>query len=635
MLLLISMAWLQFITVALSDGVWDLTTVLIFIQLLNPSLFTCLTVRLLILPVCTGVEEQNESADADAAKANGGAGQEKVSSELGDAYDGNEEDEDGNESEIEIRETMFTFEAFEMKLANAEITNTLLTYLARYREFATSECMRRVVNLLHRQAVRAKAEGLFFNVSTLDLFQTILADQKSFPREQPYKDLVSLVNYILRQFFKALEKDSFLAIEAFFPKNRGNWKQYSSWEPEPKPSRRSRREKGDLDDGKNGAENSTPPEVRVKKGYSWSDQLGIAIAALTEVGQDKLVQWTKEILALVIAQRQSVIDETDGERDGLSDNDNEDAESILNRKTPSAEALAKMTDYSIPYVNDERAQAASKNSQLKLLFRLCKFFVRDDGADEVEWYVPAALLVSDLKSMLVVIEQFIASPIDLDGKKASQLLSKQTRHSRRRRKLAPDSDEDGADLGGDEPRRKKKERKNQETRQYKSAQFIDDSDVEYGDIGAFLEKEKLLREKAIAAAAKAGMIDRPVGMRATGTRKRRRRIGDEGKGGKRAKGEKTPQEMEDTALGLSSTNSDSDMDSLDEFDAPSGLEATKEEELQPSRPKPKPRPKPRPLAKHRLSGTNIEPVSSPQSGADDIVHRRKNSHMVLSDDEDE
>lgn len=51
------------------------------------------------------------------------------------------------------------------RFANAEITHTLLIYLARYREFASSECMRRVVGLLHRQAVKAKAEGLFFKAS--------------------------------------------------------------------------------------------------------------------------------------------------------------------------------------------------------------------------------------------------------------------------------------------------------------------------------------------------------------------------------------------------------------------------------------------------------------------------------------
>ena len=49
-------------------------------------------------------------------------------------------------------------------------------------------------------------------VSTLDLFKRLLEDQKSFPREQPYKDLVRLVNFLLRQFFKAVEEDSFLIV---------------------------------------------------------------------------------------------------------------------------------------------------------------------------------------------------------------------------------------------------------------------------------------------------------------------------------------------------------------------------------------------------------------------------------------
>lgn len=93
--------------------------------------------------------------------------------------------------------------------------------------------MKRVVSLLHRQAVRAKAEGLFFQVSdvflcafdpcfpptepgqvsALNLFKTVLGDQKSFPKDQPYKDLVALINYILRQFFKAVEADSFVLVE--------------------------------------------------------------------------------------------------------------------------------------------------------------------------------------------------------------------------------------------------------------------------------------------------------------------------------------------------------------------------------------------------------------------------------------
>ena len=255
----------------------------------------------------------------------------------------------------------------------------------------------------------------------------------------------------------------------------------------------------------------------------------------------------------------------------------------------------------------------------------------ESDADEVEWYVPAAILVAHLKSTLVVIEQFIANPISLDGKKASQLLIKQTRRSRRRRKLSLISSEDETALSdSDDRRHKKKEKKNVEKKQYKSAQFIEDSDVEYGDIEEFLEKEKVLRQKALDAAAEAGVVDRPVGMRATGTKKRRRRIGDEGKGGKRRKGETTPQEGQDAPSGLSSTDSDSALDSKDELDAPREVAAANEEE-QPSRPKP------RALAKHRLSaemtGSASSP-SSPPSEPGESMTRRRTKRLILSDDDD-
>ena len=45
-----------------------------------------------------------------------------------------------------------------------------MTYLGRYKEFSSADEMKRVVSLLHRQAVRAKAEGLFFQVKSLSCF---------------------------------------------------------------------------------------------------------------------------------------------------------------------------------------------------------------------------------------------------------------------------------------------------------------------------------------------------------------------------------------------------------------------------------------------------------------------------------
>ncbi|RDB17381.1 Topoisomerase 1-associated factor 1 [Hypsizygus marmoreus] len=496
-------------------------------------------------------------------------------------------EEEPEEQEEIIHETMFTFEAFEMKFAHADITHTLLTYLARYKDFSTSENMRRVVSLMHRQAVRAKAEGLYFKVSTLDLFKTILADQKSFPREQPYKDLVNLITFILRQFFKALAEEPFLAVEAFFPKNRGHWKQYSSWEPEEK----SKKEKKTVEDTR------FPPDVEVKKGYSWSDQLGIAIASLVEAGQEELIHWTKDILTLVIAQRQRIIDETDAkdEDDPLPDDVDLEVATAARLKGPSSEAMATITDYLIPYLSDEQADAATKNPQLKLLFRLSKFFILDEDADELEWYVPAGIAPSDLQSSLTVIGQFLENPIDLEGKKASQLLGKKRRR-RRRRSPSPTSDDDVVVLG-DEPRqKKKKEKKKKEKEQYKSAQFIEDSDEEYGDIEAFLEKEKAMRERARLAAAAAGN-GRPGTMKPTGTKKRRRKGDKDTKGSKRQKSDRPSDPTERDVL-------DDDTTSPSEAETVSDS-GSKQAELS----VPPPRPKPRPIM-HRAPPSRLDSPSS-------------------------
>lgn len=178
------------------------------------------------------------------------------------------------------------------RFANSDVTNTLLAYLSRYKEFGTAhDKMKRAVALLHRQAIRAKAEGLFFRVTTLDLFKSILADSKILPREQPYKDLVALINFILRKFFKAVEQNPFLLVEAFFPKNRGSWKAYSSLTPEElaaKTGKTSLTEKTIVD-------RRFPQDVQVKKGHSWSEQVGIAIQALVESEEADLVTWTTEV----------------------------------------------------------------------------------------------------------------------------------------------------------------------------------------------------------------------------------------------------------------------------------------------------------------------------------------------------
>ncbi|KAI0772965.1 timeless-domain-containing protein [Trametes elegans] len=560
-----------------------------------------------------------------------------------------EEPQQAEEEEI-INETMFTFEQYERRFVHSDVTHTLLVYLARWKEFSSAEQMKRVVGLIHRQAVRQKAEGLYFMVSTLYLFKQIMAEERSLPKDQPYKDLVALINYILRKFFKAVAEDSFLVVEAFFPKNRGHWKQFSSAELEEVGSR----------PGRLPFDSRFPQDVQVKKGYSWSEQVGIAMAALIEKGQQNLIEWTRQILSLAIAHRQKIIEDVDGAPSSKTidltagDSDAEsDMNDVLGRRPPSKEAAEKINDYLIPYVNDEEAEAANKNPNLKLLFRLCNFKILDEDAEEVEWYIPSAIYPAEMQQTLSVINQFLEKPLDLEGKSASDLLQKKRRRrTRRRREPTPDSDAEDSDA----PRRKKKkERKKKEVQQYKSAQFIEDSDAEYGDMDAFLEREKALREKTARLAAETGQA---ATMRMHGTKKRRRK-GKDSVGKKRRKrggeaeegGEDGPEEEK-----AQQSNASSDESEFDVFGSPKRgqSEPTPDtsppmgEEQERLKVKPRPRPRPVPRAPQSPAATEGQPsrfatpvhkdlASTPgfsESGDQDVVKARSRSPSLSRSDEE-
>ena len=185
--------------------------------------------------------------------------------------------------------------------------------------------MKRVVSLLHRQAVRAKAEGLFFQVKSLSLTlvprlnrlfrpgirtepvqssprgsevipqgpavqrsrsahqlhtPSILQSRRS-GRIRAYRGNVPSSHISL---FRSNKRGRHPRRQALFPKNRNRWKKYSSWEPEPKNNNNAKE-----------ADPRFPPDVAVKKGYSWSEELAIAMAALQEAGQGELIEWVKEV----------------------------------------------------------------------------------------------------------------------------------------------------------------------------------------------------------------------------------------------------------------------------------------------------------------------------------------------------
>ena len=145
-------------------------------------------------------------------------------------------------------------------------------------------------------------------------------------------------------------------------------------------------------------------------------------------------------------------------------------------------------------------------------------------SDEPQWYIPAGIDLSDLQRSLTVIEQFETTPLDLEGKRAAQLLHKKRQARRRRRRPASGSEgeaKDGDD-DDDDGRKHKVARKAREREKYMSAQFIEDSDEEYGrDIEEFFAREAAVRERAALAAIDS--LSHIGTMRPTGTKKRRRK----------------------------------------------------------------------------------------------------------------
>ncbi|KIJ40487.1 hypothetical protein M422DRAFT_49176 [Sphaerobolus stellatus SS14] len=416
--------------------------------------------------------------------------------------------------------------------------------------------------------------------------------------------------------------------QAFFPKNRGMWKPYSSWEPPKNEKKATAYEEA----------SKPPPEVVVKKGYTWSEQLAIALACLLENDQKHLIDWVIEILTMVLGIRLRIIEETDNQDKDSSDDDEEmNGDEKIRReaaklKGPSAEAVANFEDYSIPYVNDEQADAATKNPHFKLLCRLVNFFILDENADELEWYVPAAILPEDLQSSLNLINQYLETPLDLQGKKATELLSKK-RKRRAARRRAASSEPEGEDEDGEQPKRK--EWKKKENQQYKSAQFIEDSDAELEDDETFFAKEAALRDRTALAAAQGLSIT----MKATGTKKRRKKKEGEGREKKKWRtgiaSARSPSPTQDPPENHADTsdNEASDAvvgdDNLDATAPPTGSTPATSSPGE-SRPKPpRPKPKPKPKAKAAAPTDRSSPTGSPSGSS---VHRES---IIIDDSEEE
>jgi replication fork protection complex subunit Tof1/Swi1 len=173
------------------------------------------------------------------------------------------------------------------RFASEPILATCMTYLAQYRTFDSDEQMKRIVALMHRQAVKAKADGLYYKVSVFSLFNQILDDHKTgkLARNQASGDLVKLIQYILRRFLKAAKASPLMMINVFYPSRAIDI--------------RKMRKGIDLvavqEDEVEHVHMPVEVDFRNEEVMTDSRKMGVAVAILQEKNQEYLLDWIKDV----------------------------------------------------------------------------------------------------------------------------------------------------------------------------------------------------------------------------------------------------------------------------------------------------------------------------------------------------
>ena len=137
------------------------------------------------------------------------------------------------------------------------------------------------------------------------------------PRDPRYKELLALINFIVRQFLRKVQKQPMLLVEVRLHFNSFNSSLIGISGLFPQKRRAmegifflSRSYRSIWVDGRKGklytfmfknfvcwfiVQRYLPDEVEVIGDYSWSEKLGIAMACLKENGDERLIEWTRSV----------------------------------------------------------------------------------------------------------------------------------------------------------------------------------------------------------------------------------------------------------------------------------------------------------------------------------------------------
>ncbi|KAJ3078547.1 Topoisomerase 1-associated factor 1, partial [Rhizoclosmatium hyalinum] len=106
----------------------------------------------------------------------------------------------------------FQFEKIEMDFAYENVVGMYCELLKRYRE-VEPRYLHYATTMMHRVFVKAKMEPLLFKLSTFDLFNRIVQDERLMSVSKEYKELKEFIRYVIKRFTAKAKEDPILFVE--------------------------------------------------------------------------------------------------------------------------------------------------------------------------------------------------------------------------------------------------------------------------------------------------------------------------------------------------------------------------------------------------------------------------------------
>ncbi|ORZ26588.1 timeless protein-domain-containing protein [Lobosporangium transversale] len=366
------------------------------------------------------------------------------------------EDDEENEADIPthtMHEHQFVFKEFERRFATESVIHTYCAFLENFHELDETQ-LHWAASMFHRMAVNAKNPAIFYKLSTLHLFHTIL--QSNHPDAK--RDMVPLISYVLHQFFKKMREYPLLMVEVFYQKTSKTCLDINVGREEAEKAKKEISEKRE--------KKLMETELKIDPNQPESEQIKIAVTALLDEDERELVEWVVELLKDAVARRHLMTF---------------DSESELEQNPSLMHSIESVEDIAIVPDNPARQQAIRIMPRFRLLLNLLQFR-KEIALDGIHYIIPKAIPTDTLSQNQEIIESVLEEdPKNYSHYDYSALIQKINASAKKKPKRRDESGE-----------RREREAVVKNPVAYHSAEYVIDSE---DDDESYFEAEKRLRTR--------------------------------------------------------------------------------------------------------------------------------------------